>query len=356
MQDEPGEPGAAGEAAALARAEVLYLHGPARMDEQVLAHAGFPHRRLNVGPLRGTAPHRLLANMFRLLFATFQAGRAMAQFHPDAVLATGGYVSAPTMLAAALRRVPIVLYLPDTTPGFAVRLFAPLAKRIALSFQLTKAYFKGPKAIVTGYPLRPEFLHVTKAEARKTFDLALDVPVVTIMGGSTGAHSINLAVADALEPLLHHAQIIHLCGEMDEQRLRQQRAQLDAAIRQRYHLFRYLHKGVAEAMAAADVIVCRAGASVLAELPILRLPAVLVPHPFPRIHQEENADFLAEQGGAVKVLDRELEEGALLTTVLSLLEDHARRETMAAEMGRLARPEAANNIASLVRSVARKRK
>jgi len=318
----------------------------------VLAHSGLPHRRLNVGPLRGAAPPRLAANLARLAWATGQAMAAMAAFRPHVVLATGGYVSAPVALAAAARRVPLVLYLPDTSPGWAVRALAPLARRIALSFSHTKRYFKGGKAIVTGYPVRPEFLHANREAARRSFGLQDELPVVLVMGGSSGAQSINRAVAEVLEPLLHHAQVIHLCGELDEQSLRAQRSRLEASIRARYHLFRYLHRGIAEAMAASDLVVSRAGASALAELPILRRPAILIPHPFG--HQDDNAAFLVEQGAAVRLADRDLEHGVLLPAILGLLEDRSRLEQMAAAMGMLARPEAADNIASLVRSVARR--
>ena len=331
---------------------MLYLHGPARIDEEVLAHTGVPHRRLSVGPIRGTAPHRLALNSLRLLRATFQAMAAIGSFRAQAVLATGGYVSAPTMLAAVLARVPVVLYLPDADPGWAVRAFAPLARRIALSFPTSRRFFKAGKTVVTGYPVRPEFRQADRGAARKAFGLADDLPVVLVMGGSTGAHSINLAISDCLEPLLHHAQVIHLCGDLDEQRLRQERARLDPQIRPRYRLFRYLHRGVADAMAASDLVVCRSGASVLAELPLLRLPAILIPHPYG--HQDANAEFLVEQGGAVKIADRELREGVLLPAILNLIGDREKLKTMAAEMGRLARPQAADNIASLVRSVAKR--
>jgi UDP-N-acetylglucosamine--N-acetylmuramyl-(pentapeptide) pyrophosphoryl-undecaprenol N-acetylglucosamine transferase len=333
--------------------ELLYLHGPSRIDADVLGHAGIQHRRLDAAPIKGAAPGRLLRNVWHLLRATVQAGRAMAEFRPDVVLATGGYVSAPAMVAARLRGVPVVLYLPDAAPGLAVRAFAPLARRIALSFPVTKRYFRTSRAIVTGYPVRPEFLAVDRERARQAFDLTADLPVLMVMGGSTGAHSLNLAVSDALEPLLHHAQVIHLCGDLDEQLLRGQRGDLDPTLRMRYHVFRYLHRGIAEAMAASDLVVCRAGASAMAELPLLRLPGVLVPHPFG--HQDANADFLVEHGAAVKLPDVTLSQGAFLPAVLALLEDQPRRLAMAEAMGRLARPEAADNIASLVRAVARRR-
>lgn len=333
-------------------AELLYLHGPSRRDAEVLAHSGIEHKRLDAAPIVGAAPHRLILNVARLIAASFQAAGHISRFKADVVLATGGYVSAPAIVAGWFLRVPIVLYLPDASPGLAIRALAPLARRIALSFPLTKKYFKTSKAIVTGYPVRHEFLEADREAARKAYDLRDDKPVVMVMGGSTGAQSLNLAVHDALEPLLHHAQVIHLCGESDEQRLRQARAALDPELRQRYHLFRYLHRGVAEAMAATDLMISRAGASTLAELPILGLPAILVPYPYAGAHQDKNAQFLVDEGAAVMLPDAQLANGALLPTVLSLLENPARLEAMSGEMQRLSRPEAAHNIASLVRSVA----
>jgi UDP-N-acetylglucosamine--N-acetylmuramyl-(pentapeptide) pyrophosphoryl-undecaprenol N-acetylglucosamine transferase len=350
------EPGAAAPAAAPPGVEILYLHGPSRRDEEVMAHAGVPHRRLAVAPIRGTSPARLVANTLRLGWATLQALRLLRSFMADAVLATGGYVSAPAIVAGRLLGIPVVLYLPDAAPGLAVRVLAPFARRIALSFPLTKRYFRTSKAIVTGYPVRREFLEADREAARRAFDLAADLPVVMVMGGSTGAHSLNLAVSEALEPLLHHAQVIHLCGELDEQLLRGQRGTLDVTLRQRYHLFRYLHRGIADAMAASDLMICRAGASALAELPVLGLPAILVPGTFAGGHQQKNADFLVAEGAAIEIADRDLAHGALLPAVLSLLQDRPRLDAMAAEMRRLARPEAAGNIASLVLSVARRRR
>jgi len=321
-----------------------------------MAHAGIEHRRLNVGPIRGRAPHQLLFNLARLGYSAGQAVAALLRFKADVLMATGGYVSAPAVLGARLIGVPIVLYLPDASPGLAVRALAPLASRVALSFPITKRYFKGTKSIVTGYPVRHEFLEADKERARAAYSLRADLPVVMVMGGSLGAQSLNLAVADALEPLLHHTQLLHLCGDSDEKLLRDQRALLDPELRPRYHLFRYLHRGVADAMAASDLMVCRAGASTLAELPILGLPAILVPGTFAGGHQEKNADFLVDEGAAIKVADVQLSQGALLPAILSLLEDRARLAQMAAEMRRLARPEAARNIASLLRSSGRRRR
>src|SRR5688572_28572661 len=142
--------------------ELYYLHGPSRRDHEVMAHAGIEHRQIDVGPIVGASPPRLALNLLRLLRATAQAAGALRRFRADAILATGGYVSAPAILTGWLSHVPVVLYLPDPSPGVAVRPLAPLATRIALSFPITKQYFKGSKAIVTGYPVRREFVEADR--------------------------------------------------------------------------------------------------------------------------------------------------------------------------------------------------
>ena len=334
--------------------ELLYLHGPSRIDAEVLAHAGIVHRRLDAAPIVGTSPFRLAGNVLRLLRASGQAWREMGAFRPHAVLATGGYVSAPAMLAARLRGSRWCSTCRTPSPGWRCAPSPPWPGASPSPSPSPCATSSPARPSSPGIPCAPSSCRPTGPRGGALFDLADDLPVVMVMGGSTGAHSLNLTVSDALEPLLHHAQVIHLCGVQDEQLLRQQRGGLDPALRQRYRLFRYLHQGVPEAMAASDLIVCRAGASALAELPLLRLPAVLVPHPYG--HQDANAAFLVEHGGAVSLPDAALGQGDLLGLVLDLLEDDKRRAEMAEAMGRLARPQAADNIAALVLAVARRKR
>jgi UDP-N-acetylglucosamine--N-acetylmuramyl-(pentapeptide) pyrophosphoryl-undecaprenol N-acetylglucosamine transferase len=289
-----------------------------------------------------------------------QVWRLVSTFSPDVVLVTGGYVSAPVLIAARLRGIPSVVFLPDIVPGLAVRAMSPFASRVAVGFAATSAHWKSTRAVVTGYPVRPEFLTADRDRGRATFGIDGDRPVLLATGGSSGARSINLALLDALEPLLNHADLIHLCGELDEARLRETRNALPTALRRRYHLYRYLHKGMADAMAASDLVICRAGAGAMAELPAVGRPAIVVPGTFAGGHQAENAAVLGTTGAAIVVPDGDLggvprgTQGVLLPTILELLGDEARRATMATAARSLARPEAAANIVALLAGVARR--
>ena len=338
-------------------ASVHFAHGPSRIDAEVLAHAGIARTRLAASPVRGVAPHRAVWGALRLVGAVGQAYALIGAFRPDVLLVTGGYVSAPVLAAARLRGVPSVVFLPDIVPGLAVRALAPLASRVAVGFAATRSHWAPSHGVVTGYPVRPEFLAADRERGREAFGITGDRPVLFATGGSSGARSLNLAIRDALEPMLHHADLIHLCGELDEARLRETRAALPETLRRRYHLYRYLHKGMADAMAASDLVICRAGASTMAELPAIGRPAILIPGTFAGGHQAENAAVLASAGAAVVVPDSDLggaRDGVLLATVLELLADSQRRSAMAEAAKQLARPGAAANIVALLESIARR--
>jgi UDP-N-acetylglucosamine--N-acetylmuramyl-(pentapeptide) pyrophosphoryl-undecaprenol N-acetylglucosamine transferase len=336
---------------------VHFAHGPSRIDSEVLAHAGIARTRIAASPVRGVSPHRAVWGALRLAGAFAQASRLIGSFRPDVVLVTGGYVSAPVLVAARLRGIPSVVFLPDVVPGLAVRALAPFASRVAIGFEATRPHWTPAHGVVTGYPVRPEFLIADRKRGRETFGIPDDRQVLFATGGSSGARSLNLALLSALEPILHHADLIHLCGDLDEARLRDARNALPETLRRRYHLYRYLHKGMADAMAASDLVICRAGASTMAELPAIGRAAILIPGTFAGGHQAENASVLAGAGAAVIVPDSDLsgpQEGTLLGTILDLLSDTRRRSAMTEASRRLARPEAAANIVALLESIARR--
>lgn len=309
--------------------------------------------------LRGRAPWTMARNLLVMSRGSRQAGRILDQFRPQVVLATGGYVSVPVGWAAWRRHIPLLLFLPDVVPGLAVRLLAQLAARVATSTPDSARYLPRGKMVVSGYPVRQALLKADREESRTHFGFSDQDTVLLVYGGSRGARSINRALAAALPALLERAAIIHICGrEGDEHWLRRQAAELAPELQQRYRLHPYLHQEMPLAFAAADVALCRAGASVLGELPARGLPALLVPYPY--VHQEENADYLVREGAAVKVLDRHL-QGAdgqpnvapLIQALTPLLEDPNQRQRMAAASRRLARPEAAATLVAQLCSLAK---
>jgi len=269
---------------------------------------------------------------------------------PDALFVTGGYASVPVALAAWVLRTPILLYLPDIEPGLAVRFIARLATRVAVTTDDSRAYFPARKTTVTGYPVRPEFAGQTRQAARESLGLLPDVPTLLVFGGSHGARSINQALAECLEEYLSEAQVLHVSGELDWPWVAERAERLSPRLRSRYHLHPYLHEEMGQALAAADLAICRAGASTLGELPLFGLPAILAPYPHAWRYQRVNAEWLASRQAAVVLRDESLAQ-QLLPTVRGLLADSERLARMRERSGRLARPEAAARLAEELRAL-----
>ncbi len=195
--------------------------------------------------------------------------------------------------------------------------------------------------------MRAEFYTTTRTEGRTRLGLG-DGKVVTIFGGSTGAHSINQAVQGTLPALLELAEIVHISGRQDEALMQAARAQLAPNLAARYHHYAYMDTEMPLALAAADLVVARAGAATLGEFPAVGVPSILVPYPFAGKHQDKNASFLVERNAAVKLDDAQLGE-VLLPNIELLLKDQERLTRLTAGARALARPDAAENIAQLLK-------
>jgi UDP-N-acetylglucosamine--N-acetylmuramyl-(pentapeptide) pyrophosphoryl-undecaprenol N-acetylglucosamine transferase len=295
-------------------------------------------------------PWEMAANAVKIGAGVAQASGILRDFRPQAVLSTGGYVSVPVALAARASRIPLAVYLPDLYPGWAVRATARLAQRVAVTAVESLRSLPGAKSEVTGYPVRREFWNATREGGRERFGVDTEEKVLFVFGASQGAHSINQAIASDLQSLLELCEVIHVSGQTDEPWLAEIRAGLPDRLQPRYHLFGYLHEDTPWAMAAADLAVCRSGASVLGELPAVALPAVLVPYPHAGGHQRINARYLERNGAAIILNDEDLRN--LLPLAGELLHDNRRLKAMRDASGRLARPDAADRIASILMELA----
>jgi UDP-N-acetylglucosamine--N-acetylmuramyl-(pentapeptide) pyrophosphoryl-undecaprenol N-acetylglucosamine transferase len=245
--------------------------------------------------------------------------------------------------------VPVLIYLPDVTPGEAIRWTSRLAERVAVSFPEVTHYF-GHKAVVTGYPVRSELLAADRQAARVALGLPADLPVLLVMGGSRGARSINRALEGALPALLPHCQVVHVSGELDWPVVSKIAGKLPKQFADRYRAYPYLHE-MPLAFAAANLVIARAGAATLGEFPAVGLPSILAPYPYSGQHQDANAAYLADRGAALVLQDGEL-GSRLAATVLGLLDAPERMTQMAHAAAALARPDAAANIAQELRKLA----
>ncbi|WP_376788865.1 undecaprenyldiphospho-muramoylpentapeptide beta-N-acetylglucosaminyltransferase [Thermoflexus sp.] len=333
--------------------ELTWVGARDGMEARLIPSRGYAFLPVEAGGVYGMGWRRGLKGLWRTLRGAVQAWGQMRRRRPQAVFTTGGFVSIPAALAAAWSGVPILVYLPDIEPGLAVRILARRAAWVAVTAPEAGEAFPRRSVVVTGYPVRRALVEAARVreEARQRgltrWGFAPEVPVVLVFGGSRGARRLNQAVARHLEALTAEAQVLHLTGPADLEGMQQWRATLPPERRARYQPVAYLDEEMGEALAMADLAVCRAGASALGELPLFGLPAVLVPYPYVRRHQERNAAYLVRHGGAVMVPDEEIEE-RLGDVVRGLLRSPDRLSEMRHRMAALARPEAAERLAALV--------
>jgi UDP-N-acetylglucosamine--N-acetylmuramyl-(pentapeptide) pyrophosphoryl-undecaprenol N-acetylglucosamine transferase len=326
--------------------QLMYIGSAGGQEQEIVTHEGLPMRTVSSAPIRGRMPWEMAANLGKISLGVAQARKHLAEFHPDIVLSTGGYASFPVAVAARSRGTPITVYLPDLYPGWAVRSMAPLARTICVTAVESLRRLPTNKTLVTGYPVRDEFWHVNRREARQRLGLDPEGKVLFVAGASSGARSINKAVAADLSGLLQLCEVIHLSGRNDEPWLAEIREGLPEALQSRYHLHGYMYEDFPWAMAAADLALCRSGASVMGELPAVGLPAILVPLPIAGGHQRPNARYLANNGAAVILDDADLHR--MLSVVGGLLHDQPRLRSMQDAARRLARPDAAGRIARII--------
>lgn len=314
-------------------AEVTFVGGD-RAEAQLVPAAGFPLHAISVEGLSRSHPLRALRALGRSIVAFVRARSLLGRIAPEAVMGGGGYVAGPVGLAALSRRIPLVLTEADSHLGLTNRLLAPFARKVCLAFPI--AGRDGSRYRVTGRPIQAPTQD--RQAARERFGLAPDETCVLVFGGSLGARSVNLAAIEALAggPF----RVLHVCGRRDHPALAARN--LPAG----YDLREYLDlPDFTEALAAADLVVARAGGSVF-EIAAHGLPAILVPYPHAAgDHQSENARWMSDAGAAVVIADGELTAARLGEEVAALLADRDRLGAMAAAARSLARPGAAREVA-----------
>jgi UDP-N-acetylglucosamine--N-acetylmuramyl-(pentapeptide) pyrophosphoryl-undecaprenol N-acetylglucosamine transferase len=327
------------------RDELLYIGIRGRVDARIVPEHGMPFRAIAAGPLRVSSPLAFVRNGAKLALGIAQSLWILVRFRPDVVFATGGYASVPVGVAARLLRKPLIVFLPDVTPGWAVRLLARLATRMATTSEAGLEHLPRANTRVVGYPVRNEFRSLDREGARERLHADRAEKVVVVTGASLGARAINQAVVAALPALLERCRVVHITGAADEAWVRSEREKLTPDKQARYDVHGYLDDMPA-GLLAADLVVSRAGASTLGELPAAGVPSILVPGEYEGWSQAPNAEYLQSQGAAVMLHNEELDR--LAATVMELLDDEPRLKRMRDSARALARPNAARDIAQML--------
>ena len=339
--------------------EFLFLGAEGKMEMELVPRAGYEIRALPVTNVsRGKTPadvaHNLqtLHNVNRSVRIT---RRILKEFRPDAVIGTGGYVCFPVLMEAAKQHIPTAVHESNAVPGLTTKMLAGTVDRIMVGFEESRAQYREPeRVVVTGTPVRGEFDRFTRENARAELGLRDETPLVVSVWGSLGSGHMNDKMLELL-PLLRGQKdfhLIHAVGSRDWAEFSRKLAALeldpaDCGAELREYIY-----DMPRVMVAADLILCRAGASTLSELSYTGTPAILVPSPnVTNHHQERNARVLERAGGAQVLLEGEFDAASLLDRIRELLADRERLAGMSAAMRSLAVPEATDRICSEILSL-----
>jgi UDP-N-acetylglucosamine--N-acetylmuramyl-(pentapeptide) pyrophosphoryl-undecaprenol N-acetylglucosamine transferase len=295
-----------------------------------------------------------VADPARLALSVPQALAILARNRPAAIFTTGGYVAIPVLIAASILRIPVLLWEGNVTPGRSVRATAGLASAIAVSFAATcPALGTRRPCLETGTPIR-ETRGVDRLAAREGLGIPPGGRVLLVFGGSQAVRRFNAAVAEVLPRLVERIHIIHVTGDEGYGPALAARERLPAEARARYRPEPFLRDGMLDALAAADLVLGRAGSSTLAEVTALGLPMIVVPYPHAGGHQRANALRLVE-AGAARLIEDEAFDGAALLDAARILDDPAAHAAMSAAARGLGRPAAADAVAAILLALAERR-
>ena len=323
--------------------QVMFVGTPRGIEKKLVAAAGYEYRSVEVsGFRRSLKPDALVHNMKsvkNLITAPARARAILREFQPDLVVGTGGYASYPIVKCASQKGIPTAVHESNIVPGLTTKMLENFADRIMVGFEECRAHYQKPeKIVVTGTPVRGDFFELTRRQAREKLGLTDERPLLVSFWGSLGASTMNGMMLDffarevAQGQPFHH---IHAVGSSGWEKMISAMAERGISNGNGLDVREYIYD-MATVMAAADLVMCRGGASTVSELTALGLPAVMVPSPYvTNNHQEKNARILERHGGAVVVLEPETSGDALYDTSYAILKDAQKREEMSRGMAEL---------------------
>ena len=343
-------------------AEVLFVGADGGMETTLVPREGYPVKTVTITSfyrsLSGAAIKHNLTTLKNLSRSKGQARAILDEFRPDLVVGTGGYASYPVVREAARRGIPTAVHESNAEPGLTTKMLAKYVDKVMVGFEECRQHYKHPqKVVVTGTPVRGDFFTLTRAQAREKLGLTDERPLVASFWGSLGASGMNEQMLRFFEREIadgqpfHH---IHAAGKSGWALMESEPAAQQYLHRPGLDIRPYIDN-MAEVMRAADLVICRAGASTVSEITALGVPAVIVPSPYvTNNHQEKNARILEQHGGAALLLEKDATGDALYDAARGILDDPEKRASMSRAMAELGIPDATERIFRAVMALVKK--
>ncbi len=329
-------------------AEVVFVGTRKGLETKLVPREGFQLKLIRVRGFRRKLSLDTLKAVKELFNGTFEARKLINDYKPDIVIGTGGYVCGPVLFMAARKKIPTLIHEQNAFPGITNRILSRFVNVVAISFKESETYFKTTKKLLlTGNPIRNEMLEADRGKARNKLSIDGHMPVVVVFGGSRGAEKINLAVTEMIRDHLNEVdcKIIFATGDQQYERIMKE---LKGTVNKSVEIVPYIYD-MANIMAAADLVICRAGAITISELTALGVPSIMIPSPYVTAnHQEHNARALEKQGAAEIILEKDLSGKVIYQKMTALIKDDRKLKDMAQNAGRVGVRDAAEKIYNTV--------
>jgi UDP-N-acetylglucosamine--N-acetylmuramyl-(pentapeptide) pyrophosphoryl-undecaprenol N-acetylglucosamine transferase len=337
-------------------AEIMFVGTRKGLETKLVPREGFDLKVITVRGFRRKLSADTFVAVKELFQGILEARRIIKDYKPDVVIGTGGYVCGPVVFNASRMKIPTLIHEQNAFPGITNRILSRFTDAVAISFKESKQFFKAAKTLVlTGNPVRSEMLQTERNDARKKLGIPLEQSVVVVVGGSRGAEKINESVVDMSLKYLGNddCRIIFATGEVQHKKIMDKLGDKKPSS---VEVTPYIYN-MAEVLAAADLVICRAGAITTSELTVMGIPSILIPSPYVTAnHQEHNARALEEQGASVVILEKDLNGNILYNQMRSLLKDKEQLAKMSRSAKKIGIPNASEKIYSIMKEILQNKK
>jgi UDP-N-acetylglucosamine--N-acetylmuramyl-(pentapeptide) pyrophosphoryl-undecaprenol N-acetylglucosamine transferase len=326
--------------------QILFVGSEGGIEEKIVPDARFSLATIKARGMLRKLSYKAISSPFIAVAGFFDSLRILRSFKPDIIVATGGFVSLPVVLAAFFLRIPVILHEGNAIPGLSTKICKWFASCVTIAFESQRKYFRWKKKVYCiGGPVRRAITKTVKSIAIQNMGLRQDQRIILVLGGSQGARSINKVTIDALPELARlNVQVIHVCGERDY-------GWVNESIKEEphfYHLLPYMNN-IWDGLAACDIVVSRAGATAISEIIARQIPSILIPFPFSAEgHQDLNAGILKNAGASVVIKDADLNKDSLFNELDRILKDKELYANMRAACATLGKPDAAYEFVNII--------
>ena len=341
-------------------AEFLYIGSKRGLERELVGKAGIPFKDIEITGFKRKLSFENFKTILRFLKGVQQSKKYIRDFQPDVVIGTGGYVCGPVLYAASKEKIPTMVHEQNVIPGLTNKFLARFVDVVAISFEGARPFFaQAKKVVLTGNPRATEVVNANPMNGYKTLSISTNKKIILFVGGSRGAKAINQGFLEIL-PSLHRFtdyHFVYVTGDVHFENVKEEISKrgIDLKTYSNVSIFPFLYN-MPEILAATRLIVSRAGASTLAEITALGVPAILIPSPYVTAnHQEKNAKWLEEQGAAKMIRENELNGEVLLQTIHSMIQESYHEKVVLASRS-VGLPDAADRLVQIVNDLMEKKK